>query len=534
MPVRLTCSNGHHWDAADPAAPCPVCNAAPQDAETGPYDPADQLHCPDQQATPGAATVDHLQPPSTPDVPVAPAPFQPTATHPFPTVPGYEIEGILGRGGMGVVYKARHLALKRTVALKMIRHPVDAGPLELARFQAEAEAVARLQHPNIVQVYEVGTAGGSPFFALEFVEGGSLARRLKGESPPPREAARLVETLARAMNMAHSRNVIHRDLKPANILLAGDGTPKVADFGMAKQLDVDSGETRAGAVMGTPSYTAPEQASGQAYLAGPLADVYALGAILYECLTGKPPFKGATPLDTLEQVRTMDPTPPARLNPKVPRDLETVCLKCLRKEPDRRYASAQELADDLDRFVRGEPVLARPVGRLGRGWRWCRRNPVLATTITLAAVALLTSTVLALIMARNAEMNARADRERLWTGLLAQARAERQAGNRWESLERIEEAAKIKVTDELRREAFQTITSSGMRLAKEVSARVPRMNGMKSIPETLRKRLSDFDFPMEKYKIGVSGESARIPVLFPPEWQKDLSDCPIRGQAAGR
>jgi hypothetical protein len=303
---------------------------------------------------------------------------------PPPQVPGFEILGELGRGGMGVVYKARHLALKRTVALKMILTGGYAGAAERARFKAEAEAVARLQHPGIVQVFEVGEHQGHPFCALEFVEGGSLAQRLNGNPLPPKEAARLVEALARAIHLAHSRNVVHRDLKPANVLLTPDGAPKVTDFGLARQLDAETGHTPAGAVMGTPAYMAPEQATGQAHAAGPAADVYALGAILYECLTGRPPFRAATLLETMEQVRTREPAPPRQVQPAAPRDLETICLKCLRKEPEKRYASAAELADELARFQRGEPVLARPVGRLERTARWARRNPVLA--VALAAV----------------------------------------------------------------------------------------------------------------------------------------------------
>jgi serine/threonine-protein kinase len=244
-----------------------------------------------------------------------------------PAVPGYEILGELGRGGMGVVYKARQVKLNRVVALKMILAGAHAGAEELARFRTEAEAVARLQHPHIVQIYEVGESEGRPYFSLEFVDGGSLAARLDGSPLAPRQAARLVETLAQAMQAAHERGIVHRDLKPANVLLTSEGQPKITDFGLAKQLDSVKGQTQTGAVMGTPSYMAPEQAGGKSKEVSPVTDVYALGAILYELLTGRPPFKAANPLDTVLQVLSEEPVPPSRINVLLPRDLETIWLQ---------------------------------------------------------------------------------------------------------------------------------------------------------------------------------------------------------------
>jgi hypothetical protein len=300
-------------------------------------------------------------------------------------VPGYQLLDELGRGGMGVVYKARQVGLGRIVALKMILAGGHAGTADLARFRIEGEAIARLRHPNIVQVYEVGEQEGMPFFSLEYCEGGSLDRKLAGNPMPPEKAAVLVEELARAMHAAHRASVIHRDLKPANVLLTADGTPKISDFGLAKKLD-EASQTQTGAVMGTPSYMAPEQAESKKDV-GPAADVYSLGAILYECLTGRPPFRAATPLDTILQVLSSPAVPPAQLNRGVSRDLDTICLKCLHKESSRRYESAQALAEDLRRFVEGSPILARPVSALERAWAWAWRNPTVAG---LAAALLLT------------------------------------------------------------------------------------------------------------------------------------------------
>lgn len=347
-----------------------------------------------------------------------------------PAIPGYAILERIGRGGMGVVYKARQLRLNRLVALKMIDGSLPSDE-QLARFEQEAEAVALLQHPHIVQIHEVGEAGGRPFLALEFVDGETLAKRLGGEPQPPLAAAGLIELLARAMQVAHERGVVHRDLKPTNIMLVGGlstngsaanctvsaqsasgaraeptvwsltsrlsaigtsdvtrqyGTPKITDFGLAKRLDDDSQLTLTGVIVGTPSYMAPEQASGKSAQQGPAVDVYSLGAICYEMLTGRPPFKAPTSLETLELMRTTDPLPPTRLQPRVPRDLETICLKCLAKEPAARFATMGELADELSRFLNGEPIKTRSVSRLERAVKWARRHPAGASLIAVSLV----------------------------------------------------------------------------------------------------------------------------------------------------
>ncbi|HLJ95694.1 MAG TPA: serine/threonine-protein kinase [Gemmataceae bacterium] len=331
----------------------------------------------------------------------------------WPNLPDYEVVGVLGCGGMGVVYKARQRKLNRWVALKMLRGGKYAEPEQRARFQAEALAVAQLHHPNIVQIYEVGESEGLPYLVLELVEGGSLAQRVQDGPWAANQAAPFVETLARTVHFAHNQGIIHRDLKPANILLVSGGgvrgepsknpsaddpprsthhaplTPKITDLGLAKQLDVDEKLTNTGTIVGTPSYMAPEQAEGRSKDVGPATDVHALGVILYELLTGRPPFQGASTLQTLEQVRQHEPVPPHRLQPGVPRDLETICLECLHKESQLRYASAQELADDLQRFQEGKPIWARPAGLVEQGWRWARRRPTLAALLLVIALIVL-------------------------------------------------------------------------------------------------------------------------------------------------
>jgi eukaryotic-like serine/threonine-protein kinase len=301
----------------------------------------------------------------------------------------YELLEVIGEGGMGVVYRARQVRLDRMVALKQLRPEVLAGQDGVARFRREAEAAARLRHPNIVPIYDIGRLDGVPYYAMEYVEGGTLAARLAGVPLSLRAAARLVETLALAVRHAHEAGVVHRDLKPGNVLLAPDlDGPKIGDFGLAKGIDDDAARTRTGTILGTPNYMAPEQAEGDSSRVGPPADIYALGAILYEALTGRAPFRAASTLETLELVRRAEPMPPRRLQASVPRDLETIALKCLEKSPDQRYASAKALADDLRRHLDGEPIVARPIAAPERLAKWARRRPWQATSAAIAGLAL--------------------------------------------------------------------------------------------------------------------------------------------------
>jgi serine/threonine-protein kinase len=327
-----------------------------------------------------------------------------------PAVPGFEIEKELGRGGMGVVYLARQVKLNRPVALKMVLGGGHASAADLVRFAAEAEAGAAVPHAGVVQVYESGHHDGLPYFALEFCPGGSLAQRLAGTPMTAAAAAELVERLARAVQAAHEKGIVHRDLKPANVLFAADGTPKVADFGLARRAGSAAGLTATGAILGTPSYMSPEQAGGKTKEVGPPADVYALGAILYECLTGRPPFAAATPVETVIQVVADEPVPPSRLAPKTPRDLETICLKCLQKDPARRYASAAGLADDLGRFRDGRSILARPVPAWERAWKAARRRPAVAGSIL--ALVLAAAAVFGVVAWKNAQLQKERDAAR--------------------------------------------------------------------------------------------------------------------------
>ncbi len=415
------CSCGHSWTAGSECDPCPACGLT-VNATADPTAP-DQtlLHVESVPGSNGSSFAslrgDFLRANDpfaiTRDALASEEPTSgnhPTQDFAASPVPGYEIFEELGRGGMGVVYRAQQSGLNRPVALKMILAGSHAGPVERERFRREAQAVAALQHPSIVQIFEIGEASGHPYLALELVDGGSLAQHLNGSPWSARDSAELVELLARAVEYAHTQGIVHRDLKPGNILLsakrevptafqtARSSMPKITDFGLAKRLDETvggEGATKTGAVMGTPSYIAPEQASGKTREIGPGVDIYALGAILYELLTGRPPFRGETPLDTVLQVINEDPVSPKSLQPNVPWDLQTICLKCLGKSPAKRYTTALALAEDLRRYLNGEPILARPLSSWGRSVKWAKRHPALAVlgiaivTATLAFVSVL-------------------------------------------------------------------------------------------------------------------------------------------------
>lgn len=392
-------------------------------------------------------------------------------SRPIPEIPGFSIEGTLGRGATGVVYLARQLKLNRLCALKLILAGAHAEPESALRFLYEAEAVARLRHPNIVQIYCIGEVEGLPFLELELVEGGSLEQRLDGQPWDPERAARLIQSAALAIEHAHASGVVHRDLKPANLLLTPQEVPKVADFGLAKAINNDVHLTRTRIIMGSPGYMAPEQAEGRTREAGPAADIYALGAIFYELLTGRPPFRGESILETLEQVKTCEPVVPSRLVAGVPRDVETICLKCLEKSPAQRYATAADLAEDLGRFCAGDPIRARRVASPERAWRWCRRNSTIAllagSLVLLLAFLTVAATVVSFVFKSQLDL-ARAhllralhaeqtQAEMLRSSYLDQARARRWSGSvgrREASLDALRKAAAIRPGPELRDEAI--------------------------------------------------------------------------------
>ena len=357
---------------------------------------------------------------------------------PFPNIPGFEVQSRVGQGAMGVVYRAIETGLDRAVALKILPGALgsDGSPHTRRHWLREARAVSRVRHPNIVPLYDYGEAKSCFFLVLEYVPGGSLKQRL-GEPLPPRAAAGLIETIARAVGHIHGQGLFHLDLKPSNILLDGKSgapwdavTPRVADFGLAVSDDShDVSETRLAFPRGTPSYMAPEQASANRSLIGKASDIHALGAILYELLTGRPSFQGASTLETLDQVRGQNPVPLRRLNPKIPRDLETIALQCLEKDPLRRYPSAEALAGDLRRWLDGKPISARPVSPIEHAWRWCRRRPAVAALAATLMMTLSAGFLTIVLLWRHAEVERnRAEQERSQTEREAQPCRSRLSG----------------------------------------------------------------------------------------------------------
>jgi len=368
----------------------------------------------------------------------------------------YELLEEIARGGMGVVYKARQLSLGRIVAVKMMQPGILATDEEVQRFRAEATAAASLQHPNIVAIHEIGEQDGLHYFSMDYIEGDSLAGMAGGKPLEENAAAAHVRTLAGTIQYAHDKGIIHRDMKPSNVLFDRAGQLHVTDFGLARAIDRHSSLTATGALVGTPSYMSPEQAEGGKHL-GPTTDVYALGVILYELLVGRPPFQGSTPLETIQQALHAEPVLPRQLRRGISRDLETICLTALRKDPRRRYPTAQALADDLGRFLRGEPIVARRIGMAARVWRWCRRHPWQTTAIAaLVAVAVLTIASTAVL------------RRRLFQSLLQQARLQRAAGDKAGEADTLRRAASIRKDGELRQEMIQMAVTPGARLMSKI------------------------------------------------------------------
>ncbi|MGF1581305.1 MAG: serine/threonine protein kinase [Gemmataceae bacterium] len=396
MDIEVCCHNGHSWkipipnqhNLQNPTPTCPECGSG-LTAESYAI-----IHNLRSDSSPDSGTTKdltvRLHQTSTDNQPSGPS----TQVGLETPLPGYELVRVLGSGGMGTVYEAKQIGLNRMVAVKMIHGAGSTHPISLARFQTEAKAVAQLHHPNIVQIYDIGDSQGQPFLSLELVEGGNLSKRLQHDSFSPRKAAQLLETVARAIHFAHRKGIVHRDLKPGNILLTADETPKVTDFGLAKRLTALDEEhstniTQTGEVLGTPSYMAPEQAAALHGEIGPATDVYSLGAVLYKMLTGKAPFEGSTPMQIVLRVLDEEPVLPKKLRPKIPNDLQTICVRCLQKDPRHRYPSAQALAEDLKAYLSGEPIQTRPIARWDRLIRWMRRRPLAAALAGIGTVATL-------------------------------------------------------------------------------------------------------------------------------------------------
>jgi WD40 repeat protein/predicted Ser/Thr protein kinase len=383
----------------------------------------------------------------------------------------YELREEVARGGMGVVYRARQKRLDRIVAVKLILVGQWASPKQVQRFKGEAEAAAKLDHPNIVPIYEIGEAEGQHFFSMKFVDGGNLAQRVPGfalHGSNFRESAGLLVKIARAVHYAHQRGIVHRDLKPTNILLDARGEPHVTDFGLAKVFQDETGATVSAVLLGTPAYMAPEQAVGQGGRVTTAVDIYSLGAILYELLTGRPPFTGGSALEILHAAGAQEPEPPRHQNPAVPRDLEIICLKCLSKTPSRRYGSAEALAIDLEQWLAGAPIQARPVHTAERLWLWARRKPVLAGLTLTVAVLVIAVAIGSSIAAARFERQRDEARRSLYSSYLNEARATRQTslvGRRFRALEAIQNAAAIRQSADLRNEAITALALPDLAVA---------------------------------------------------------------------
>ena len=397
----------------------------------------------------------------------------------------YELLEMIARGGMGVVYKARHTGLDRVVALKMIRSGILATPKDVERFQREARSAAKLHHPNIVTIHDIGEQAGQHYYTMDYVPGENLAERARTRPFSPRQAAEITAAVAGAIHCAHQQGVLHRDIKPANVILTPNQQPRVLDFGLALILTDDSDLTQTGTPVGSPAYMPPEQAAGQTRRIDARSDVYSLGAMLYELLTGRPPFQAATTLETLQLVIANEAVSPRRLNPALPRDLETICLKCLEKAPNRRYQTARELADELDRFLKDEPIRARPISSPARLMRWCRRKPALAASLGAGIVLMLVIAigspiaVVRINAARQQEaaLRARAEsaeretEQQLYSALLEQARStvrSGELGHRVHTLDAVRRAAAISNTVELRHEAFAALGLLDLRFQREL------------------------------------------------------------------
>ncbi len=440
----------------------------------------------------------------------------------------YELLEEIGHGGMGVIYKARQKSLDRIVALKLLLFGPHAPADSVKRFRAEAVATAALQHPNIVAIHEVGFCEGQHFLAMDYVEGGSLAALIRGNPLPARRAAGYVKTIAEAIHYAHERGILHRDLKPANVLISASDQPCVTDFGLARRLEGGSELTVTGQVLGSPSYMPPEQAVGKGGKVSRRTDVYALGAILYHALTGRPPFLGESLAETVQQVMATDPVPLRTLNPGVPADLDTVCLKCLEKDPAKRYATAQMLAEELDRFLQGNPVVARPLGRAGKIWRWCHRQPGRAGLIAASAMVCVAGAAIVVWQWREAEAARRGAeraqqglRQELYASRLAEARASRwsgRAGRRFEGLEAIRQAAAIRPSLELRNEAIACLALPDIRVESWIPVeKGGRLFGFAVDENFERYACAGQDGSISLHRLSDHSEIVRFPARGPAE-----------------